>query len=349
MLALKNRIESFHRLGLMLKPELEAARSGSASEEFEAVLRKTEAHNPWFTRSNQLKALAGIAGWLDKEELEKWLTPYDLSAPEIPLKVAVIMAGNIPLVNFHDYLSVLITGHRFMGKLSSQDRWWLPYITSLLISTDKAWEHEISFTEGTISGFDAIIATGSTNTSRYFEYYFGKYPNIIRKNRNSVAVITGAETPEELALLGEDVFSYYGLGCRNVSKVYLPENYPVSRLLDAFMPWQEIAAHHKYTHNYDYQKAILLVNNDEFMDTGFLVVKPSESIASPVSVLYTGFYESSEAMEAELSAREHEIQCIVRKEPVKKNEVCFGSSQKPGLSDYPDGVDIIGFLKQVKR
>ena len=250
------------------------------------------------------------------------------------------MAGNIPLVGFHDFLCVLLSGNNVLAKLSSNDKVLLPYLSNYLIQQEPSLAARIAFTEGKMEGFDAVIATGSNNTSRYFEYYFGKKPNIIRKNRNSIAILTGKESTEELTALGEDIFRYYGLGCRNVSKIYVPKGYDFEPFFNAIFSYKDIVDQHKYANNYDYNKAVYLMSNFKILDNGFLILKEDDGQASPISVLFYAYYDAEETLEQELNAQEEQIQCIVS----KKGGIGFGETQKPKLHDYADGVDTMEFL-----
>jgi hypothetical protein len=285
-------------------------------------------------------ALQAIADELTSENLKKWTDSYpDLKTDYAPLTVGVIMAGNIPLAGFHDFLSVLISGNNLIAKTSSKDSGLIVHISNILYSINSNFRDRIEFTEGTLSKFDVVIATGSDNSSRYFEYYFGKYPNIIRKNRNSVAVIEGNETDKELENLGRDVFSYFGLGCRNVSKIFVPAGYDFGRMLRNWARYSGIISHSKYANNYDFNMAVFLVNKDIFIDTGFLLLKENEGLASPVSVLHYECYNSADEVYKMLNGDKEKIQCIVG-----KRGVAFGKAQLPGLWDYADDIDTLDFL-----
>ena len=296
--------------------------------------------NPWFTPENVRRSISTISEELTPENLKTWTDAYPgLQIQKDPLKVGVIMAGNIPLVGFHDLLSVLISGNDLIAKTSSKDSELIIYISNILCSLNSGFKNRIEFTEGPITNFDAIIATGNDNSSRYFEYYFGKYPNIIRKNRNSVAIVEGDETGDELEALGTDIFSYFGLGCRNVSKVYFPKGYDLKEVSKLWNNFQGIINHSKYANNYDFNKAVYLVNKEPFYDTGFLLLKEDIRISSPVSVLYYEFYESQSALKQQTELLRNYIQCLVGKQNIP-----FGKAQCPHLWDYADGIDTIDFL-----
>jgi hypothetical protein len=263
-------------------------------------------------------------------------------------KIGLILAGNIPLVGFHDVLCVLITGNHALIKASTQDARLIKYVLNRLVKIDAAFKEQYTFVER-LENFDAIIATGSNNTSRYFEYYFSKVPNIIRKNRNSVAVLTGNETTEQLHNLGHDIFDYYGLGCRNVSKLLVPKDYDFVPFFEAIESYQPTINHHKYNNNYDYNKSIYLVNRDKHLDNGFLLVKEDERMVSPLAVVFQEPYEDIRAVEALLSRESEKIQCIVSTVPlnVSNQVVDFGQSQQPALWDYADGIDTMDFLTKL--
>jgi len=261
-----------------------------------------------------------------------------------------VLAGNIPLVGFHDVLCVLISGNFALIKASSQDARLITQVLKRLTAIESAFEQRFAFTER-LKDFDAVIATGSNNTSRYFEYYFGKVPHIIRKNRNSVAVLTGRETTEQLHALGRDIFDYFGLGCRNVSKLFVPEGYDFVPFFEAIEPYKNIINHHKYNNNYDYNKSIYLVNRDKHLDNGFLLVKEDERMVSPLAVLFFEYYDDLQSLDERLNHEKENIQCIVTAAPLASGAwgttVNFGRSQQPSLWDYADGVDTMDFLTKL--
>lgn len=333
---LSERLEAFKTLG-------EQLRNMSESELDEWYFRAT-AHNNWFTRENVIHAVKAIGEMLQPKKLDQWIDEYDL-AEEGSKKIAVIMAGNIPLVGFHDLLSVLISGNSVVAKLSSQDPYLIKEIVRLLVEIRPEFESKIELTQETISGFDAVIATGSNNSARYFEQYFGKYPNIIRKNRSSVAVLTGTESEEEIQALGKDIFQYYGLGCRNVSKLLVPEGFDFSPFIAALDDFKWVADHHKWVNNYDYNKSIYLVNNEPHLDSGFFLMKESDALVSPISVLFYEFYSGEAALNEKLSQKEEQIQCVVQ----KGTEIEPGKAQQPELWDYADGVDTLEFISSLNK
>ncbi len=348
----EKRIRAFVRLGSALRGafgEEEVPLTPAETAKMELLRREVDEaafYNPWFTKDFVYSALLALGESMREEKLRKWFSAYDF-ATEItfqPKTVGVVMAGNIPAVGFHDFLSVLMSGHRILARLSSNGKKLLPAMAEVLTAIAPEFSNYITFTEGQLKAFDAIIATGSNNTSRYFEYYFGKYPNIIRKNRNGVAVLTGNETEEQLKALAADVFLYYGMGCRNVAKLFIPENYAFEPLLKVFDDWKQVNENHKYFNNYEYNKAIFLVNGRTHFDTGNLLIVEDDKFASPVSVLHYEYYSSPVALRNYLMVSSTLIQCIVSEADFLKNTVPMGKSQAPELWDYADGVDTMAFL-----
>ncbi len=342
---INERISALSALG----KELNVLKDDAVGGEFWQLLITAENFNPWFTQANIQNALHNIISMLTKEALEDWLNNYkSYSFSDSNIKVGVIMAGNIPLVGFHDFLSVIISGKVFVGKLSSSDKILLPYIANLLIKIEPRFADKIIFEDELMKNFDAVIATGSNNSSRYFDYYFGKYPNIIRKNRNSLAILTGEESPEQLVALGNDIFSYFGLGCRNVSKLLLPKGYEMSKLLDNFESFSQVSMHSKYLNNYEYQKSLLLINNTMHFDNGFLLLREKPEMATAVSVLNYEYYDDYNAEIRRLNMVNEQIQCIVEGKNMVNMSVYFGETQSPSLMEYADNVDVIEFLNALK-
>ncbi len=307
-----------------------------------STVEQAELQNRWFTSENVLYALEGWGELLQENRLRAWLAHYTLTQIQ-PKTIAVITAGNIPLVGFHDVLCTLITGHKALIKCSSNDKVILPFVADFLQSQADQFRGKIEFSEGVLKDFDAVIATGSNNTARYFEYYFGKKPHIIRKNRNSVAVLTGHETKDELALLGEDVFRYFGLGCRSVSKLFVPRGYDFDSLLQSIYNYGALLEHNKFTNNYDYNKAVYLMSEFDILDNGFVMLKEDPRYASPIATLFYEYYDSPENLKQRLKQDENQIQCVVAREFVA-DEVPFGQTQRPDLNDYADRIDTVEFL-----
>jgi len=313
-----------------------------------AIIQDEHYYNAWFTPESVERAVKAIGAMLNKDDLLTWLNQYSINSDKSGKKVGLILAGNIPLVGFHDVLCVLVSGNHALIKASAQDSRLIKYILNMLVAIDEGFKDQYTFVER-LENFDAVIATGSNNSSRYFEYYFSKVPNIIRKNRNSVAVLTGNETTEQLYNLGHDIFDYYGLGCRNVSKLLVPKDYDFVPFFEAIEPYQPIINHHKYNNNYDYNKSIYLVNRDKHLDNGFLLVKEDIRMVSPLAVVFYEYYEDTAAVEALLNRESENIQCIVSTAPLKVSSqvVDFGKSQQPALWDYADGIDTLDFLTKL--
>jgi len=311
-------------------------------EDFENLIQLSQSHNGWYTPENVYFSIQSWAKALTEENLDKWLSEYKLGTTG-PKNIGLILAGNIPLVGFHDFLSVLITGNNVLIKTSSNDQFLLPFLAKYLIAIEPEFSSKITFVEGKLENFDAVIATGSNNTARYFEYYFKDKPSIIRKNRNSVAVLNGEETKEQLVALGEDIFRYFGLGCRNVSKLFVPKGYSFNAFFEAIFAYQDVIHYEKYANNYDYNKAVFLMSNFKLLDNGFLTIKEDSSYASPISSVFYEFYDSIEDLQIRLQSDNEQIQCIVSNDLVE-NSIDFGQTQKPNLWDYADNVDTISFL-----
>ncbi|AZA54709.1 acyl-CoA reductase [Chryseobacterium sp. G0201] len=311
--------------------------------DFELLLRKSEMENPWFTIDNQKFALKQWSYLLTEENIKDWLKDYSIS--KITKRVGLILAGNIPLVGWHDVISVVLSNHIPVIKLSSKDRYMVPFLL-------KKWKEfssdnvEYEFVER-LESYDAVIATGSNNTARYLEYYFKNHLNIIRKNRTSVAILKGDETAEELKLLANDIFQYFGLGCRNVTRILIPEDFVIDRLFESFVGFQDIINHNKYANNYEYNRAVYLLNLDKFWDNNFVMMKEDDKLFSPLSVINFSRYPSLDEVKNFIVENEENIQCIVAKEELGFDSVYFGEAQNPGLNTYADNVDTMKFLEVI--
>lgn len=327
-----------------LKQFSELLSSKSRASDFKEVCQLAIQQNPWFTEASIQAAIQAWEHALQPASIEKWLGAY--SAVSNQKRVGLILAGNIPLVGLHDLICVLVSGHKAVVKTASDDSILMRWVVALLQQAHLAWESQIEFTEK-MTGIDAIIATGSNNSSRYFEYYFKDIPHIIRKNRNSVAVLTGTENDETLMELGKDVFDYFGLGCRNVSKVYLPVAADPTRLLQVWEPYRaNLLSHNRYFNNFEYHLALLMVNRVKHYTNNALILLESEQIASPVSMLHFEFYSDVAALEQQLAAQRDQIQCVLAMNGHFKGSLPFGQSQQPELWDYADGIDSLAFLTQ---
>jgi hypothetical protein len=345
-MTLQERIDAMVALGDHLRRD---------DDEFLAALQKrTQFHNEWFTLEHQRASMMAIAEtFLDREKLEAWVSNYALPdgpSPKAfgatsPKTIGLVLAGNIPLVGFHDVLCVFIAGHRSLIKLSSKDEYVMPYLLKLLAKFDERAEAYFSITDR-LEGFDAVIATGSNNSSRYFEAYFGRFPNVIRKNRNAVAVLRGDETTDDFRALGRDIFEYFGLGCRNVSKLYVPSNYDFDPLLEVLHDWRTLQNHTKWKNNFDYNYALTTLNKENLYLSGPLMIVENDQIASRIATLHFSRYDDVAALEKELRSRREEIQLIAAPEGfLSLPSFRFGCAQRPGLDDYADGVDTMEFLQ----
>jgi len=347
---LHQRINAFSALGKFLEQfssetpvkKEDVLNNDAFFSEMQQKIRAAKHHNGWFTEDNLHFTFKSWAEALTENNINKWISKYTIPETK-PKTVAIIMAGNIPLVGFHDFLSVLITGNKVLAKLSSNDKQLLPFLAEYLISVQPEFKSLIDFTEGRLTSFDAVIATGSDNTARYFEYYFSKYPNIIRKNRNSVAVLTGNETNEEMEFLADDIFRYFGLGCRNISKIYLPEDYDYDKFFNGMFSWKHVINNHKYINNYDYNKAVYLMSDIKLLDNEYLLLKEDTGYSSPISVTFYEKYSNLEDVKKKLKEEADKIQAVVSNTGID-NEIPFGTAQNPELWDYADGVDTVDFL-----
>lgn len=336
-------LRQFSADGNTLNPEVK--NNGRFYSDFIALIELSQSHNGWFTPEQVYFAIQSWADALTESNLDQWLSRYDFSAVNAKT-VGLILAGNIPLVGFHDFLSVLISGHKVLVKTSSNDQKLLPFLAQYLISIDPELASVITFTDGKLENFDAVIATGSNNTARYFEYYFKDKPNIIRKNRNSVAVLDGHETKEDLINLGEDIFRYFGLGCRNVSKLFLPIGYDFKLFFEAMFTYGAIIHYEKYANNYDYNKAVFLMSRFELLDNEFMTLKEDASYASPISSVFYEYYDSVDNLKIRLKNDSDQLQCIVSNGSIP-NAIPFGKTQKPELWDYADNIDTLDFLIKI--
>lgn len=311
--------------------------------EKQTTFERAHAENAWFTPANCETAFQAIAQWLTVPKLTTWAAPYSLANVFTEKRIGLVMAGNIPLVGFHDFLAVLLSGHHATVKLSSQDKVLIIWVAQHLTDINPKWASQFNFTESLLGPVDAAIATGSDNSARYFEYYFKSKPHIIRKNRTSVAILTSSTTDSELQSLGADVFNYFGLGCRNVSKLFVPDTFDLTRLQAAWQSFAWVGHHHKFANNYDYQRAIRLISNKPFIDFGFFLMEESTELVSPISVLYFARYSDFEQLENMLEKFEAKIQCCVA---LGAPNIAFGQAQSPSLTDYADGIDVLQFLSE---
>lgn len=342
---IESRVLGLNKLSAYIK-EFLAKNSEYYNEndvEFQQVLKKSEIENPWFTADNQKYALKQWSELLTEENINEWLQRY--SPSKTSKKVGLILAGNIPLVGLHDVISVILSNHIPLIKLSSKDKTMLPFLL-------KKWngfsEEAINFElVERLENFDAVIATGSNNTARYLEYYFKNHLSIIRKNRTSIAVLKGDETEEELKFLAHDIFQYFGLGCRNVTRIFIPQDFVIDRLFESFLDFKEIINHNKYANNYDYNRAVYLLNQDKFWDNNFVMLKEDAQLFSPLSVINFSRYSSLDEVKDFIAENEENIQCVVAKNELGIDSIQFGEAQNPGLNTYADNVDTMKFLEVI--
>ena len=310
---------------------------------FRSLLHSVKSHNGWFTQEMILFCFEGWGDLLIEPKILKWIRKYFLEPKLVtPKTVAIICAGNVPMVGFHDIISGYLSGHKLLVKLSTDDNVLIPAVVDLMKKFDENLATQIIFENNKLSKFDAVIATGSNNTSRYFQDYFGKYPNIIRKSRTSIAVLDGSESEDDLENLSKDVFTYFGLGCRNVTKLFLPQNFNLDQLFKGFYQSKDVINNNKYANNYDYHKAIFLLENFKILENGFILLKEDEALFSPIGTLYYEFYDNLDNLEKLIDNQINSIQCRVG-----VNGIPFGKAQKPELWDYADNVDTINFFKLI--
>jgi hypothetical protein len=346
-MTLNEHIEAFSELGKFLEQFFND--SNTKDDEFsQRLATEIEAavhYNGWFTKNNVRFSLQQWQLALTEDNLSAWLKNYDINT-KAPNTIGLILAGNVPLVGFHDVLSVLVTGHNVLIKYSSNDQRLLPLLLGKLKAINNKYNDRIKTAKDQLKGFDAVIATGSNNTSRYFNYYFKNVPSIIRKNRHSVAILTGEESPEQIQLLANDIFRYYGLGCRNVSKLLVPEGYNFNTFFENIMNWSEVINDNKYANNYDYNKAVYLMSGANMLDNNFVLLKEDKGFSSPIGVLFQDSYKNLEELEEILAEEKDNLQCVVSNN-LQPHHIYFGETQHPKLWDYADNIDTVEFLLKV--
>lgn len=344
----KKIINGFVQLGKLMRAlgsnetwsDFSTGLTATEYEEFNNLIQSQHHSNGWFTEDNVRKSFGALGDQLSESSLNKWVAQYNFT--EKPKTVGIIMAGNIPLVGFHDFLCVVCSGNRALCKLSSIDKIMLPALTRYLIQFVPSLSERIMFTDARMPNLEAIIATGSDNSHQYFEHYFGKYPHVFRKNRTSIAVLNGCESETDLKLLGDDVFSYFGLGCRNVSHLLLPKGYNLDLFFGAIMDHSGVIENNKYANNYDYNKAVYLMNLHDLLDNNFVLLRESDELFSPLSMLHYHYYDDATDIAAYLTKHSEDLQAIVG-----LDYLAFGEAQRPGLDDYADGIDIMDWLSNL--
>jgi hypothetical protein len=342
----EQRIKAFVELGHEIREIAQAdnEKLNIRQQQLKELAANLYLNNAWFTPVNTIHALDGIARLLDESSLRGWLELYPLEDDQ-DKTVGVVMAGNLPAVGFHDFMCVLLSGCRITAKLSSDDRLLIPALAAMLVAIEPEFADRIHFTDGKMLPFQAIIATGSNNSARYFEYYFGKYPHIIRKSRTSVAILDGNETNDELKGLADDVFMYFGMGCRSVTKLMVPLDYDPIPFLNATAHWDHLIHHSKYLNNYEYSRAAFLVNSIAHFDTGYLLMRQESALHSPIGVLNFERYQNHETLLQSMNEQLENLQCIVARKGIYEGSILPGNAQKPGPMDYADNVDTMKFLQ----
>jgi hypothetical protein len=338
---INRRIQLISDIGEFLKNYLDENYDNNNDNklvEFKDVIIKAQSKNPWFTDVNIKVNLTYWSKKLTKHNLNKWLSKYNLNNTSRK-NIAIIMAGNIPLVGFHDFICVFLSGHNSIIKLSNSDSCIIPFLTDLM----KLPSERIVYSDSFLKDYDGVIATGSDNTSRYFDYYFKNKRSIIRKNRNSIAILNGEESDDDLKSLSQDIFTYFGLGCRNVSKLYVPKNYNFDLFFNSIFCYKELINNHKYANNYDYNKAIYLMSEYKFLDNGFFIVKEGNEMHSPISTINFEYYDNVSILKEKINLEDDNIQCIVSNIEFK-GKVNFGETQNPSLNQYADNIDVMRFL-----
>ncbi|WP_312822943.1 acyl-CoA reductase [Epilithonimonas sp.] len=341
----ENKILGLEKLGDFINDFIKKDENNynEKEERLAYLMKRSEIENPWFTQENQRYNLEQWSSLFTNDNINNWLSKYELK--NTSKRVGLILAGNIPLVGFHDIISVILSNHIPVIKLSSKDRLILPFLLEIWndLSNQEIEYHIVEKLEN----FDAVIATGSNNTARYLEYYFKDSLSIIRKNRTSIAVLKGDETYEELQLLANDIFRYFGLGCRNVTRILIPQDFKLDRLFENFVNHQDVINHNKYANNYDYNRAVYLLNQDQFWDNNFVMLKEDEKLFSPLSVINFSRYETLEEAKQFVETNKDEIQTIVAKQELGLESIGFGETQNPSLDTYADNVDTMAFLSVV--
>ena len=345
---LKERIQAFSDLGILFRENSSSQKIKTFQKwdsELNKLLNDSYQYNSWFTENNLKLSLKNWSAELNKKNIDNWLKNYKIELKSSKT-VAIIMAGNVPIVGFHDLMCSLILGFKCIVKLSSDDKILIPLIVKFIQSRFDGFKEKVFFENNILKNFDAVIATGSNNSHKYFEYYFGKYPNLLRKTRHSVAVLNGNESDSELAMLSNDVFDYFGLGCRSVSKIFIPKGYDLDLLFNAFYMKRFVIDHNKYANNYDYNKAVYLMSEEKFYDNGFVILKEEKKLGSPIACVYFEYYDDLVQVKNIIKINNQNIQCVVSNEKIF-NGISFGTTQCPKLSDYADNVDTLKFLLKI--
>ena len=344
----KERIKAFSELGTLFKENIDKKENKKFPKWdllLEETIIKSKSYNSWFTIDNLKLSLKNWSDSLQENNISDWLLKYKIE-DKSSKRIAIIMAGNIPAVGFHDLLCSLLLNFDCLVKLSSDDKFIIPFIVKFLESRNKKLNNKVVFESEKLKNFDGVIATGNNNSHRYFDYYFSKYPNLLRKTRHSIAVLDGNESDEDLSNLSNDIFNYFGLGCRSVSKVFLPRSYDLDFLFNAFFKHKEIINHNKYVNNFDYNKAVYLMSKEKFIENGFLILKEETKLGSPIGCLFYEFYDDKKDIIKLIQNNSDSIQCVASNMDLKTN-IQFGQTQCPTIGDYADNNDTIKFLLKI--
>ena len=344
----KERLIAFSELGTLFKENVDK-KENKKFPEWDTVLEKTliESHsyNSWFTIDNLKLSLKNWSNSLQENIISDWLSKYNIE-DKSSKKIAIIMAGNIPAVGFHELLCSLLLNFDCIVKLSSEDKLLIPFIVKFLESRNEKLKNKVTFESEKLKDFDGVIATGNNNSHRYFDYYFSKYPNLLRKTRHSIAVLDGKESDNDLSELSNDIFNYFGLGCRSVSKVFIPYGYDLDLLFNAFFRHKEVVNHNKYVNNFDYNKAVYLMSKEKFIENGFIILKEESKLGSPIGCLFYEFYNDKKEITKLINNNSDSIQCVVSNINFNTN-IKFGQTQCPNINDYADNNDTIKFLLKI--
>lgn len=347
MMTLDERKAAFAALGTAFEEVLAGKAQQPAAVALQELIPNYHLSNGWYTPEFIRHRLHQLAQGLQLASLTSWLSAYSFPEHLHTKTIGVILAGNLPLVGFDDFAAVLLSGARFCGKPSSDDQRLLPAVARVLVEIEPRFADRFVFAEGRFPAIDAIIATGSTNSSRYFEYYFGKYPHIIRSNRNGVAVLDGSETVDELRALADDIFLYFGLGCRSVTKLFVPEGYLFDPFYEAMIGYADVmTGHKKYMNNYEYHRTLYLLSSAKLLDNNFLLLKEDESLSSPPGLVHWESYTSREQLGERLTALAPHLQCVVGHATLWPGALPFGTAQNTTPADYADGIDTLAFLSR---
>ncbi len=345
---IEQRINVLHKLGDLFR-DISVNKKKSIYkkwiEKYNKNIISAYQYNNWFTKDNILLSLKNWSNELTSKNLSSWIYKYrtkDCSNKT----VAIIMAGNLPLVGFHDFICATLLNYNCLIKLSSDDKVLMPLIVDFIDFILPGHKNKIDFTDQPLNNFDGVIATGSNTSFKYFEYYFKNYPKLLRKNRHSIAILDGNETKKDLIGLAEDIFNYFGMGCRSVSKIFVPNNYNFDLLFGAVYKFRDIINHNRYANNYDYNKTVYLMSEQKFIENGFFMLKEDKKLGSPIACLFYEKYNSHTEIEKYIELKKNSLQCIVSNINIP-NTISFGESQKPKIDDYADNVNTLNFLLKI--